>query len=45
MHKEELGGLDVVVMCQTAASRASNKKLFDSLAAHWQKSRNAAGQG
>ena len=38
-HKEELSGLDVVVMCQIAASRASNKKLFDSLAAHWQRCR------
>ena len=40
-HKDDLGGLDVVVMCQAAASRASNKKLFDSLAAHWQRSRMA----
>ena len=40
-HKERLGGFDVVVMCQAAACRASNKKLFDSLAAHWQKSGTA----
>jgi len=44
-HKRELDGLDVVVMCQTEASRAGNKKLFDSLAAHWHRCRNAAGLG
>ena len=38
LNKELLGEVDVVVMCQAAASRASNRKLFDSLAAHWQKS-------
>ena len=37
-HRETLGGVDFVVTCQTAASRASNKKLFDSLAEHWQRS-------
>ncbi len=41
-HKDMLSGLDFVVMCQTAASRASNKKLFDSLAEHWQRSRTTA---
>jgi len=30
-----------VVMCQTAASRARNKELFDSLAEHWQRSQAA----
>ncbi len=39
LNKELLGEIDVVVMCQTGASRASNKKLFDSLAGHWQKTR------
>ncbi len=43
-HKETLGGLDFVVMCQAAASRASNRKLFDSLAAHWQKSGTAGSE-
>ena len=43
LHKEDLDGLDVVVMCQVAAARASNKKLFESLDAHWQRCRNAAG--
>ena len=43
-HKDRLGGLDVVVMCQAGASRASNRKLFDSLAAHWQKSRTAGSE-
>ena len=40
-NKEMLGGLDIVVMCQTAASRARNKELFDSLAEHWQRSQAA----
>lgn len=43
-HKDRLSGLDVVVMCQAAAPRASNKKLFDSLAAHWQKSATAGSE-
>ncbi len=43
-HKETLGGLDFVVMCQAAACRASNKELFASLAEHWQRSQ-AAGTG
>ncbi|MCZ6808904.1 MAG: ribonuclease P protein component [Proteobacteria bacterium] len=38
-HKEALGGLDVVVMSRSTASRASNRMLFDSLAGHWQKCR------
>jgi hypothetical protein len=33
-----------VVMCQVAASRASNKELFDSMAEHWQR-RQAAVKG
>ena len=41
-HKEMLGGLDFVVMCQTAASRARNKELFDSLSEHWQRSQAVA---
>ncbi len=40
-HKVALGDLDLVVMCQAAASRASNQKLFDSLAEHWQRSQTA----
>ena len=40
-HKDDLSGLDVIVMCQAAASRASNKNLFDSLAAHWRRSHEA----
>ncbi len=43
-HKDGLDGRDVVVMCQAGASRASNKKLFDSLAAHWQKSGTAGSE-
>ena len=44
LNKELLGEVDVVVMCQAAASRASNRKLFDSLAAHWQKSGTAGSE-
>ncbi len=44
LHKETLAGLDVVVMCQAGASRESNKKLFDSLAVHWQKSGTAVSE-
>lgn len=41
-HKEALGGIDVVVMCQAAAGRAGNRSLFDSLATHWQRCRSEA---
>ena len=40
-HKDTLGELDFVVMCQADASRASNKELFDGLAEHWQRSQAA----
>lgn len=36
-HQGELAGLDVVVMNQVAATRAPNRRLFDSLEAHWQR--------
>ena len=32
-----LGGVDIVVINQPAASRATNKALFESLEAHWQR--------
>ncbi|HWM27200.1 MAG TPA: ribonuclease P protein component [Woeseiaceae bacterium] len=40
-HQSHLAGLDVVVLGQPGTSRANNKVLFDSLAAHWQKTRSA----
>jgi len=40
-HKETLTGLDFVVMCEAAASRADNKLLFASLAGHWRVSRKS----
>ena len=36
-HRADLAGLDVVVLNQPAAMRASNKMLFDSLHQHWQR--------
>ena len=39
-HRADLRGLDVVVMNQPAAMRASNKALFDSLHQHWQRCRS-----
>jgi ribonuclease P protein component len=36
-HKATLGGLDVVVLNQPAATDAPNQALFESLARHWQR--------
>jgi ribonuclease P protein component len=36
-HQAELAGLDVVVINQPAATSASRRQLFDSLAAHWRR--------
>ena len=36
-HQASLGGLDIVVMNQQGAEALSNRELFDSLAAHWQR--------
>ena len=36
-HRSALGGLDIVVLNQPAATRAGNKALFDSLEDHWQR--------
>jgi ribonuclease P protein component len=36
-HHADLSGLDVVVLNQPAAMRASNEVLFDSLHQHWQR--------
>jgi ribonuclease P protein component len=37
-NRAQLGGLDVVVLNQPAAAKASNEMLFDSLEKHWQSS-------
>ena len=39
LHKEQLDGLDVVVINQVAACRMSTSELFDSLDGHWQRFR------
>ncbi len=45
-HQFELEGLDLVVMNQPGATRASNRQLFDSLASHWRRlNRVARGAG
>ncbi len=46
-HRDELGGIDIVVMNQAAAATASNKLLFDSLDTHWKRcrSKNTDGAG
>jgi ribonuclease P protein component len=38
-HQAELQGLDVVVINQPAATGATRRQLFDSLAAHWRRCR------
>jgi ribonuclease P protein component len=47
LHKEQLDGLDVVVINQTVACRMSTSELFDSLDGHWQRCRreNAKPEG
>jgi len=44
-HRTALGGLDFVVMNKPGAESMSNRELFDSLAAHWQRCRSAANRG
>ena len=39
-HKAELEGLDLVVMNQPAAGKATRSELFDSLAGHWTRCRS-----
>lgn len=43
-HQAEIAGLDVVVINQGAAATATNRALFDSMAAHWQRCREARGE-
>jgi ribonuclease P protein component len=38
-HQGELQGLDIVVINQPAATSATRRQLFDSLAAHWRRCR------
>jgi ribonuclease P protein component len=40
-HQRELAGLDIVVLAQPGTSGAINRRLFESLAAHWQRTRAA----
>lgn len=37
LHQADLEGLDLVVLNQPSAARASNTRLFDSLQQHWQR--------
>jgi ribonuclease P protein component len=41
-HQGQLTGLDVVVMSQPDTEAATNRELFDSLAAHWRRCGRAA---
>ena len=38
-HRREIGGLDIVVLNQPAATRAANKALFNALEQHWKRCR------
>lgn len=40
-HQAELAGIDIVVMNQASTHKADNAVLFDSLAAHWRRCKNA----
>jgi ribonuclease P protein component len=40
-HQKTLGAMDFVVINQRPAATADNKQLFDSLAAHWERSLTA----
>ena len=42
-HQAEIAGLDVVVINQPAAAAATNRVLFDSMAAHWRRCQKARG--
>ncbi|NCF23838.1 MAG: ribonuclease P protein component [Gammaproteobacteria bacterium] len=42
-HQAELAGLDVVVINQPAATTATRRQLFDSLADHWRRCRRESG--
>ena len=38
-HREQLAGLDIVVMNQPGTHKADNRALFNSLAQHWRNSK------
>ena len=42
-NQAEIAGLDIVVINQPAAASATNRMLFDSMAAHWRQCRKARG--
>jgi len=44
-YRTDLRGLDIVVLNQPAAMRASNKELADSLRKHWQRCQTARSGG
>jgi ribonuclease P protein component len=37
LHQGQLPGIDIVVLNQAGTHKVNNKKLFDSLAGHWQR--------
>lgn len=43
-HQAEIAGLDVVVINQPGAATATNRVLFDSMAAHWRRCQKARGK-
>lgn len=44
-HQATLSGLDIVVMNNKGAESMSNRELFESLAAHWQRCQQASNRG
>ena len=43
-HQADIAGLDVVVINQPGAATATNRALFDSMAAHWRRCQKARGK-
>ena len=43
-HQADIAGLDVVVINQPGAAMATNRALFDSMAAHWRRCQKARGR-
>ena len=44
-HQAEISGMDLVVINQPAATTATNRQLFDSMAAHWQQCQRGRSDG
>lgn len=42
-RRDDIGGVDIVVLNQPTATRASNQALFDSLCTHWKRVSAKAG--